>query len=242
MGLGARLFNIFATPGEVFDQVKSGKPSLANWLLPTLLACLVGVIHVVVMFSQPAIVQQVIELQEKAIQDKVKVANMPPEQADAALKAMEQYMGPTIMKIGGSVGVVFTTFGWLFGVALAVWLIGAKLCKGPFDYMQAVEITGLTTMIAVLGSIITTFLVMARGSMFANPGPFLFINEFDPANKVHLILASLNLAIFWYIAVLALGLSKLSGMSYGKAALWLFGLWAGFRLLVVFTGMGASGM
>ena len=59
MSLTARLFNVFADPGEVFEEVKNGKPSAANWMVPALVFALAGVISVVVIFSQPAIVQQI---------------------------------------------------------------------------------------------------------------------------------------------------------------------------------------
>ena len=59
MSLTARLFNIFADPGEVFESVKTSKPAVANWLVPALIYPLAGMISVVVIFSQPAIVQQI---------------------------------------------------------------------------------------------------------------------------------------------------------------------------------------
>ncbi|HLP78356.1 MAG TPA: hypothetical protein VK327_15735, partial [Candidatus Paceibacterota bacterium] len=38
MSLPARLLNIFAIPGEVFRDVKAAPRSLANWLVPVVLA------------------------------------------------------------------------------------------------------------------------------------------------------------------------------------------------------------
>ena len=37
MSLAARLLNVFATPGDVFDDVKVAPASTANWLVPALL-------------------------------------------------------------------------------------------------------------------------------------------------------------------------------------------------------------
>ena len=59
--LGARLFNVFATPGDVFEEVRQSKPCVGNWLLPMFLSCVIGVISVLVIFSQEAIQHQVIQ-------------------------------------------------------------------------------------------------------------------------------------------------------------------------------------
>ena len=44
--LWSRLLNVFAAPGDVFEEVKNSKPSTANWLAPALIYILVGVISV----------------------------------------------------------------------------------------------------------------------------------------------------------------------------------------------------
>ena len=41
--LASRLLNVFAAPGDVFEEIRTGTPSTANWLVPLLLACLLGV-------------------------------------------------------------------------------------------------------------------------------------------------------------------------------------------------------
>jgi hypothetical protein len=56
MSLGARLTNVFIGPWEVFEEVKQGPPSLANWLVPALLLCLVGVVSAFVIFSYMGLV------------------------------------------------------------------------------------------------------------------------------------------------------------------------------------------
>jgi len=42
--LAARLMNVFAVPGEVFDEVKASAHSAGNWLLPALVGS-VSVLH-----------------------------------------------------------------------------------------------------------------------------------------------------------------------------------------------------
>ena len=58
MSLAARLLNVFAIPGDVFEEVKATRASVGNWLAPVILSAVVGAISAIVIFSQPAIQQQ----------------------------------------------------------------------------------------------------------------------------------------------------------------------------------------
>src|SRR5437867_12676706 len=59
-----RLANVYAAPGEVFDEIKSAPASVTNWLVPVLLGCLVGVIYTLVAFSQESVLHSLRETQE----------------------------------------------------------------------------------------------------------------------------------------------------------------------------------
>ena len=295
----SRLFNVFATPGDVFDEVKAGKSSTANWLVPVLLSCVVGVVFVCVAFSQPAIQQQMREQQDKQFEKMVEAGKMSSADAERARAGLEA-MGMTIIKISGSVGAVLASFAWLFFMALVLWMLGTapspattrtmvcvlsllglvlgwslikpldlpwylrlafaaligvvlglilglliqrtKPFHGQIAYRQAVEMTGLATMINVLGGIVGMLLAVVMGSIMATPGPALFIGDFDTTNKTHLLLSSINVMTLWYVGILALALSRLSGVSFAKCALWFYGMWLILRLGIVYAGWAGSGM
>jgi Yip1-like protein len=226
----ARLMNVVVTPGEVFDEVKAGRPSMANWLVPLTLAAVIGVVYVFVIFSQPAVLQEVRESQQKQFQKQVAAGKMTQEQADKAAEVTEKFMTPAVMKLFGILGAVFGNVVWLFLAALGLWLLGKFVFKGSFSYLQTVEVTGLEMMIAILGAIISMLLVVVTGNMYMTPGPALLIRDFDAASKIHQMLSALNFMTFWYISVLAIGLARLSGTSFTKAGGCLFGLWAVFKL------------
>lgn len=240
MSLGARLLNILATPGEVFEEVRMSKSSLANWLVPVSLSCLAAIISVFVTFSQPAIQQQLREQQEQQFEKMVASGKMKPEDRDKIQAGMES-MGITIAKVAGSIGAVVASFVWLFILASVLTLLGKYVFHAQFSYQKALEVAGLSAMITMLGAIVQILLVLVKGSMFVSLGPALFLGEIDPAKKMHLLLLSLNVVTFWYIAVLGVGLAKLSGVAFGKAALWLYGLWGLSRLGMIATGMARSG-
>ena len=241
MSLGGRLVNVYATPGEVFEQVKAGPPSHANWLVPTVLGCVFAIIYVWVVFSQPSIQQQMRDKQDKQLAQMVASGKIKESQVEDVRAMMDKFGGPSTIKIFGSVGAVVASFGWLFLIALGLWLLGTKVFKGQFTYFQAAEITGLAGMVSVIGAVIGMLLVVNFGNMSVTPGPSLLIHEFDPANKLHLMLASVNLLTLWYIGILAIGLARLSAVSVAKAAVWLYGAWAVIRLAIILLGAGSFG-
>ncbi len=241
MSLAGRLLNVFATPGEVFDGVRVSPRSVGNWLVPWLLGCVAAVVYTCIVFSQPAVMAQVREQQVKAIEQKVQAGKLNAAQAQQAEQVMAN-MGPTLIIIFGSIGAVIGGSVWLFGLALVLWLLGRWVLKARFDYLKAVEVAGLAGMISVLNTIISMLLAVMMGSVLATAGPVLLIREIDPTNKTHLMLSSLNALTVWYVAILALGWARLSGVSFGKTAAWLFGLWLLLRLVLILTGLAVSGM
>lgn len=237
----SRLTNVFVAPGEVFDEVSASPHRTGNWLVPVLLSCLMGIVFSVVAFSQETIVHDLRAAQEKAVQDQVDAGKMSQAQADQAIQAMQRFMSPTVMMLFGSVASVFASFAWLFFLALCLWGVGLLVFKARFGYLKAAEVCGLAQMIGVLGALITMLLVLWKGNLQMTLGPALLIPEFDPSNKTHLLLAALNVMSLWEMAVLAIGLAKISGTSFLKSALWIFVPWVLFKLAVIFSGLGTRG-
>jgi len=238
MSLTARLANIFAAPGEVFDELKTSPPRSVNWIVPLAAAIVVGITYGMLVFSQPGVLQNMREINEKKFQKMVEAGKLTQQQADQMLATTEKLMSPGFWKVIWILGSVFGKPGALFLIALIVWLLGRFALHGTFDYLQAVEITGLSTMITVLGGIIALLLAVIYGNMSMTPGPVLLIRHFDATNKLHLLLSALNVFSLWYIAVLSLGLARLSGTSFCKSALWLYGIWMVLALgpLLIFGG------
>ena len=234
MPLGARLMNIFTGPGEVFEDVLKGPPSTANWLVPVILSCVVGMVSSFVIFSQDAIAQQMREKQEQVLEKRLE--KMPKEKREEMRVMLEKWSNPDSMKVFGVVGAVARSFGGLYVVAAVLWLVGTRAFKGAFSYMQAVEVCGLAAMIGLLAAIVTMLLMVVMGTTLATPGPVLLIHEPDMANPAHLLLSAFNVLTLWYIGVLAIGLAKLSRASVAKAAAWLFGIWAVVTIAFVFAG------
>lgn len=224
--LSSKLMDVFISPGEVFESVKNSPPNAANWIVPLVINIVLSIIFALVIYSQPTIMQRVTDAQSQKFQEMVKKGKMTQQQADQAQAAAQKFMGATFLKIVSSVGAVIGGLAKLFLIALLLWLLGKFAFHATFSYMHALEVAGLSLMIGALGALVTLLLVCIKGNLLANLGPSLFINNLDQTNKVHLSLAAINLMSLWQIAVLSIGLGKLSGTGWLKPAIWLFGIWA----------------
>jgi hypothetical protein len=236
MSLGGRLLNVFATPGDVFQEVKTASVSTANWLAPAVILLLVGWVSGWLIFSQDSIQHQLSEITDQAIQKQVERGHLSEQQADQARAMGEKWAGIS-SKIGAALVPAFAGFASPFVWGLIVWLAGAKVLKGNFPYMKAVEVVGVANMISVLEVIVKTLLIVGLGNLYAAPGLVLLVKDFDPQNPVHSLLAVVNVMTFWLLAVRAIGLARLSGASLAKAALWVFGIWAAYTGFLI--GLGA---
>ena len=141
-------------------------------------------------------------------------------------------------EIGAVVGPVFAAFISPFFGGLILWLVGSFALKGPFPYMKAVEVAGLSNMILALGVIVKTLLILITGNLFASTSLALAVKDFDPQNSVHSLLTMMDVMVLWLLTVRSIGLARLSGASVGKAALWIFGIWIAFTGAII--GFGAA--
>jgi len=240
--LWSRLFNVFAAPGEVFDEVKNSKSSPANWLAPALIFIAFGMVSSIVIFSQPAIVQQIHDQQTKVMDQQVKAGKLTQPQADQALAVMEKFAGPTMLMVFGCVGAVIGSFAHIFWWAFVLWLMAQWFLKTKIPFLKAAEVAGLTTMILVLGTVVTILLTVITGKLGMTPSLALTVGDFDLKNKVHLLLAAVNIFSFWQIGVTASGLSRLTGAPFSKTLLLVFLYWLAFTLFFIGIGFGQMAM
>jgi hypothetical protein len=235
MSLGGRLLNVFATPGDVFQEVKTASVSTANWLVPALILIAVSWVSTWLVFSQESIKHQLSDITDQAIQKQVEKAHMSEQQAEQARAMGEKWAG-IMAKVAAVLVPVFVGFVTPFFWGLIVWLVGAKVFKGDFPFMKAVEVVGLVNMINVLDAIVRTFLIIGFGNLYAAPGLVLLVKDFDPQNTTHALLSLVNLTTFWVLGLRAMSLARLSRVTFTKAALWVFGIWAAYTGFFIALG------
>jgi hypothetical protein len=97
-------------------------------------------------------------------------------------------------------------------------------------------------MIVVLGAVVTILLTVITGKLGMTPSLALTVGEFDMKNKVHLLLAAVNIFSFWQIGVSACGLARLTGAPFSKALLLVFLYWFAFTSFFIGIGFGQMAM
>lgn len=235
--LWSKMFNILAAPGEVFDEIRRLPAANANWLVPAVLSCVVGLVFTTVMLAQPDLIAEITKAQEAAMDKQVAAGAMTEAQAE---KTVETIRGVT--KIMMPVMAVVGTFVYIAMIALLLWLLMAKIFKAGVSVMKAFEITGLSSVIGILGGLVTLCIVLIKGTMVAAPNAALFLETFDPTNPVHQVLGALNVFTLWFMAVLAVGVSRQTGRSFGASAGWIFGSWLVVRGLSIVGSVFLSRM
>jgi len=238
MSLTGRLTNIFVSPGEVFEGMRNRPPAVVNWLVPMLIYAVVGAISMLIIFSQPAIIQQIHEQQAAALDKQVKDGKLTQAQADQALQMLEKFSGPTTMKIFGSVGAVLGSAVRVLWWAFILWLMATLIVKTKVPYQKMIEVAGLTTMILVLGGVVTLLLTVITSKLGITLSPALVLSNYDIKNKAHLALAALNAFNLWQVVVFASGLARLTGTTYTRALLIVGIYWVLFSAFCISVGMG----
>ena len=208
--LAARLLNVFATPGDVFEEVKAALPSVANWLVPIVIYGLVTAVSSVLVLSQPAMAQKIHEKQEKVFDDQVKAGKITQEQADQ----MEKY-AELAAKIAGGVGGFFMGFITVFGWAFLLWLIGRFALKANLHFMKVTEVAGLAASISALESLVRMLLIFGFNNPLASPSMAMLLKNPDHRSRfieeLHLRGVS---SVFHYIPLHA----SPAGRKYGRTA------------------------
>jgi hypothetical protein len=238
MSLAGRMTSVIAAPSEAFEALKNSPPCAANWVAPALLLIVISWIGTAIIFSQPAINQQVMEMSEQAMQKQFEKQNLPPEKAEQMRQIGEKW-ALVSTKIAAGILPVFVGFAGPFIWGSFLWLIGAKAFNGGFTYMKAVEAVGLANVILALEAVVRTLLVLSLNNVYATPSvALLVIKGFDPQNTLHGLLGVVNVMTFWLLAARSVGLARLSNISFAKAAACVFGIWLAYTGF--FIGLGAG--
>jgi hypothetical protein len=120
-----------------------------------------------------------------------------------------------------------------FWSAFILWVMGRVFLQCQFAFGKALEVAGLSGTILVLGAVVTALLIAATGDASARPALSLLCLDLPPGSRLRATLAVCDCFQLWAIAVLAAGLSKLSGATFKEAAFWVFGYWTGVRAALV---------
>jgi hypothetical protein len=245
--LAARLLNVFAIPGEVFEGVRASRFSVGNWLLPALLSAVVGVLTIIVFLSQPSVQRQMRERgeqQAKALEQQVKAGKVTQAEANYVQAVTRGFTDPATLKTLGSLAAIVFGVVRVFWWAFILWLVGRMFLKVPLGYLKALEVAGLALMISVLGGVVALALTVNLTRIFATPGLVLAAPDFEATRKSRLMLGAASVFSFWLVGVLSVGLAKLARVPFLRAAWFVFAFWVIQQslLMLVAGALGQFGL
>jgi hypothetical protein len=229
-----KLVGVFSEPGAAFENVHLTEKKASDWVIPTIILIVIAIAAQFIKFSNPDIMADIQNQQNKAIQERVQSGQMTQEQADQAMGAGGGMMR-TMMYVGTAVGVPIVTFILLFVMALVWWLVSKFALKSTPMYMKVVSVLGLASLISSLQAIVGTITAILQGKMISGPNLGLLVSDLSMGNVVHRLLMSIDPFTIWYLAVVGIGLAKISSAKVSRSLIWVFGLWVVWTLLYVFV-------
>jgi hypothetical protein len=239
MSFSDKLINIFAAPGELYENVRQTGKTTSNWLIPLIILIVLSIVLTQVMLTNPSLADQLGTTIRKGMEKSVAEGKMTQEQMDRAYEfARPGSVWFTMFSIGGS---IVWTLAKLFGLGLVFWLVGKTAMGAKAPYMKVVEVVGLTFLISALEVIVTTIMLFALDSLYATPSLALVVlRDFDLTNKLHVVLSNINVFTIWILTVTGIGLAKLFQRDLAKVLVLVFALWILWIVISVLTGFGAG--
>lgn len=235
MSFTDKIVNIFASPGELFENVRQTGSTSTNWVLPWLIFAVVAIVTGQLIVNNPSLADQLATTIRQALDKSVQEGSVTRAQADQAF----EFTRPgstwfTVIQIASS---VFGPLVALFVLGLLYWLIGKSAMNATAPFMKVVEVVGLTFFIGALEQIITTTLMFAMNSIYATPSLGIFVTDFDINNKLHVALSKVNIFTFWTLAVVSVGLSTLFRRDFPKVLVLVAAIWILWSIITLLTGV-----
>jgi hypothetical protein len=239
MSLLARLLNMLAIPGRVFEEVIPARHRVLNWLVPALLAGAVGATGAVLVASQPEFQQAVRERQERMVEKQVEAGKLSRAEADSSLQWLQRLAEPNTLKLLGALGAVLGGLTRVCWWGLVLWALGRWLLRAEVGLPKAIEIAGLSSMILVVGAVASLALVTQTGE-----SGLKWIAPEDagaPGGRARALFWISSLFEIWFLAVISNGLARLTQTSFLRAAFCVLGYWTLAEVLLTFSGLRQIG-
>ena len=153
---------------------------------------------------------------------------MSPEQ----IQAMER-VAPYIRTFSGVaplIGVPIITMV----ISAVLFMIFNALMGGTATFRQMMSIVAHSQFVSVIGTIVTTGLNYARGTMTSATNLSAFLPNVDEHSFVFRLARMLDLFLIWWLVVLAIGVGVLYRRKTGSVAVTLFSIYGCIVLIIAF--------
>lgn len=228
------LVGVLSSPGETFETIFVTKKK-NYWLLSVLITIVISLVVTFVFFRDEQLLSGMMDKQkaqlEKSMEENVKSGKMSPEQSQQAIEQAEKFMDPkgVFFQVIGYGGSILIPFLMVFVLSL-VYMLVIKIFKANADFAGLMNVVGLPMIIGGIGSIVALVLSVVMGKM-SSLSLALFLTDEVVGNRISELLFKIDIFSIWYYVAVAIGLSKLTKISAGKAYITVFGVWV-FWLLI----------
>ncbi len=220
---------VFTEPGETFAEIKN-YPKKNYWILPIIILVVISIASAFMVTHDEELYSQIKDKQTKAAKERfdeaVKSGSMTREQANDQMDKMDKGFNKSnpIFLVFTIAGPIVSTF-IIFFFRGAVFFVVLKIFKGTAGFMSILSVLGLASIIDSLQTIIDTVLAIIMGRLQANIGPLLLVTSESVGENMYKFLAHLDVFNFWFFAIVATGLAKVSGLKNSQTMPVVFGLW-----------------
>ncbi len=224
-----RLAKVIASPSDAFRGLSHTAPFLPNWSLPLIIAIAVQLVVVFFLFFQADYVEKVLQHQEAALEAQVNAGQISESEAEELLDRIRGFMSRKILLVAAFLSsVLVPTISWLMMSALFHGIV--RIGSSHFlSFSKCLETIGLCSIVQSLGQVVNLLLVLITGNLNMTLSLALAFQDFDPTIETHAMAAEINLLRLWYIWVLGVAWSRLTGFPVNSAVTWLLGSWVAFR-------------
>ena len=227
MGPWGRAIGVFISPRETFESIDR-KPT---WLVPFLVVVIVSMILQLLVLD--------IGIQDRLAM--MEAQELPDERIEIARTQMAgplRYIGVAIVPI--AVLVVWAVIGGIF------LFTGNTIMGGETKFKKVFSLLAWTSLIGVLGGILRTLLILARGS---TRGVVLSLAILLPppepggsSSMLYRLFERFDLFTIWSLILWVIGFAVIYRFTTRKSATMVFSLWAIYIVLVVVLGGLLSGI
>lgn len=207
--------DVFLAPTQAFESFKL-KPTI---LVPLILIVLLGAISGGLTYKQNA----------QAQVDMLSSSTTLPPQALEQIRQQAQNPSPIGSTAGGAIVLPIIT---LIG-ALVAWFFGSFIFGKKAAYLHVWGVVLLADLIALVGAVLRSLLVVAKDSLFVSIGPAALMPGKDFTSILYAILYYTDFFAIWSVIVAGIGYAAIFGISRGKGMTISVVIWALGILLAV---------
>jgi len=227
MGPWGRAIGVFISPRETFESIDR-KPT---WLVPFLIVVIASMVLQLLVLD--------IGIQDRL--DTMRAQELPDERIEIARTQMAgpmRYLGVAIIPV--AVLVVWAIFGGIF------LFTGNTIMGGEAKFKKVFSLIAWTSLIGVLGGILKTLLILAKGSTRGVVLSLAFLLPLpemgESPSMIYRFLDRFDFFTIWSLILWAFGFAVIYRFTTKKSAIMVFSLWAIYIVLVIVLGGLLSGI